>query len=317
MFQNLDPKYKPKGLLDLLKWKFTTKDPIWPKEIPLINNDIPPVKVVDQNKIRVSFVGHATFLIQTNNINILTDPIWSKRASPFTLIGHKRIIAPGIKLEDLPKIDIIVISHNHYDHMDLNTIKKLWNRDKPRIITPLLNDIVIKNNIQGIEITTLNWGENTAITNNITVYLEPSQHWSSRRLFDRNKTLWGNFIIKTPAGNLCFIGDSGYNEELYKTIGAKYDLFLSLIPIGSFEPRWFMKDIHMNPEEAVLVHKNLKSIYSIASHFQTFQLASDGYLQAVQELDLALKKYQISKEQFITPNFGKAYWFNYSSYPIY
>ena len=310
MFKNLYPSYKPKGFVELLKWKLTTKNPVWPKNILLTNNDIPPLIVVAQDKIRISFVGQATFLIQTNSLNILTDPVWSERASPYSFIGPKRAIAPGIKLADLPKIDIIVISHNHYDHMDLSTIKILWERDNPKIITPLLNDIVIKDSIKGIEITTLNWEEKTLVANNLAIYLEPSQHWSARGLFDRNKTLWGNFIMETPAGDICFIGDSGYNEELYKNIGSKHNIFLSIIPIGAFEPRWFMKDMHMDPEEAVLVHKNLKSTYSIASHFQTFQLASDGYLQPTNELDLALQKHQISQEQFITPNFGKAYWFN-------
>ena len=310
MFKNTEPNYKPKGFIDLLKWKLTTKNSAWPKKILLTNTDIPPCIVTEQDKIRVSFVGQATFLVQTNNLNILTDPIWSERAGPCSFIGHKRVIAPGIKLADLPKIDIIVISHNHYDHMDLSTIKTLWERDKPKIITPLLNDIIIKDNIKDISITTLNWGEKILVANNVVIYLEPSQHWSARGLFDRNKALWGNFIIKTPAGDICFIGDSGYNEELYKNIGSKYKVFLSIIPIGAFVPRWFMKDMHINPEEAVLVHKNLKSTYSIASHFQTFKLASDDYLQPVNELNLALQKHQISQEQFITPNFGKAYWFN-------
>ena len=310
MFKNVNPRYMPKGLISLLKWRLMTKQPVWPKKVELLYNDIPPSKVIDQDKIRVSFVGHVTFLIQTNNINILTDPVWSERASPFTFIGPKRVIAPGVKLEDLPKIDIIVISHNHYDHMDLKTIKTIWDRDKPIIITPLLNDLIIKDSIPKIEVTTLNWGESTVTTDDITIELEPSQHFSARGLFDRNKALWGSFIIKTPAGKIFFIGDSGYNEELYKKIGSKHHIFLSLIPIGSFEPRWFMKDIHMDPEEAVFVHKHLNSTYSIASHFQTFPLASDGYMQAVNELDLALKKHQISKDQFITPNIGKTYWFN-------
>lgn len=310
IFQNLDPKYKPKRFLNLLKWKLTTKHPVWPKKVLVENYDLPPHKVIDQDKIRISFVGHVTFLIQTNEINILTDPVWSQRASPFSFIGPKRVIDPGIKLADLPKIDIIVISHNHYDHMDLATIKTIWQRDKPKIITPLLNDQILKNYIKDIKVTTLDWHENILLPNNIAITLEPAQHWSARGLFDLNKSLWGNFMIKTPAGTICFIGDSGYNQELYNNIGIKYDVFLSLIPIGAFEPRWFMQDIHMNPEEAALVHQHLKSKHSIASHFQTFPLASDQYFQASEELSLALQKYQISKEQFIIPTAGKVYWFN-------
>lgn len=308
VFQNLDPTCKPKNLLDLLKWQLTTKHPVWPKNIALKNYDVPPSKIIEKDKIRVSFVGHVTFLIQTNNMNILTDPVWSERASPFSFMGPKRVIAPGIKLEDLPKIDLMLISHNHYDHMDIATIKKIWERDKPTIITPLANDVILKNHIKNIEVIALNWQEQI-LMNDIKIILEPSQHWSARGLFDRNQALWGNFIINTHLGNICFIGDSGYNNTLYKDIGNKYDIFLSLIPIGAFEPRWFMQDVHMNPAEAVLAHNDLKSKYSIASHFQTFPLASDRYAQASEELDLALIKHKISKEQFITPTVGQVYWF--------
>jgi L-ascorbate metabolism protein UlaG (beta-lactamase superfamily) len=312
IFQNPDPAYKPKGLLQLLRWKLFTKRTPWPDQVKLIKEDSPPDRVPDLHRMRVSFIGHVTFLIQTNNMNILTDPVWADRASPFSFIGPKRVIDPGIKLENLPKIDVMLISHNHYDHMDLATIKYLWQRDKPTIITPLQNDVIIKNYIQDskLNITTLNWQENIKLANHITINLEPAQHWSARGLFDRNRALWGNFIIETTAGNICFIADSGYNQSLYKQLGEKYEIFLSLIPIGSFEPRWFMGDIHMNPLEAVLTHQDLQAKYSIANHFQTFKLASDGYLQARQELVLALQQYGISSDEFITPQHGRAYWFD-------
>lgn len=295
--------------MDILKWQLTTKRTTWPKKILLANSDVPTNKINEKNKIRVSVVGHVNFLIQTNGLNILTDPVWSKRASPFSLIGPKRVIDPDIELKNLPKIDIIIISHNHYDHMDIPTIRTIWRRDQPKIITPLANDKILKKYIKNIEVTTLNWHQQTIINQDTTINLEPSQHWSARGLFDLNQALWGNFIITTPAGAICFIGDSGYNEELYKNIGEKYNIFLSMIPIGAFEPRWFMKDVHMNPEEAAMVHQHLKSKYSIAGHFQTFPLASDNYLQAAEELDIALQKHKISKQQFITPTIGKAYWF--------
>ena len=309
-FNNLNHNCKPKSFKDLLKWKLTTIQPVWPKKVLLKHYDIPPLIVKEPNKIRVSVVGHATFLIQTNGFNILTDPIWSERASPFSFIGPKRIIAPGIQLTNLPKIDVILISHNHYDHLDINTIKTIWQRDQPKIITPLINDIVIKNNIPNIKVNTLNWQEKIILSDQLSINLEPSQHWSARGMFDHNQALWGNFIIETLAGCICFIGDSGYSQTLYKNIGSKYNIFLSIIPIGAFAPRWFMKDMHMTPEEAVLSHKDLKAKYSIASHFQTFQLGSEEYLQAPTELSLALQKYHITSKRFIKPNFGQAYWFN-------
>lgn len=306
LFHNLNPNCQPKSFKDLLKWKLTVKNPKWPKKILLENYDTPPAVVTEPNKIRVTWVGQATFLIQIDGVNILTDPIWSKRASPFKYLGPKRVMDPGIKLTNLPKIDIILISHNHYDHLDLNTIRIIWQRDQPRIITPLINDKIMKD----ILVNTLNWQENIIINSDLAIHLEPSQHWSARGLFDRNQALWGNFIIKTKSADICFIGDSGYNEKLYKDIGLKYNIFLSIIPIGAFEPRWFMQDMHMTPEEAVLTHTDLKSKYSIASHFQTFQLGSESYLQAPTEFNSALEKYKITYKKFILPTCGQAYWFD-------
>lgn len=308
-FHNLNPKYKPKGLLELLKWKATTKRSIWPKQVLLENTDIPPNKINDKNKIRVSVVGHATFFIQTNGLNIITDPVWSKRASPFSFLGPKRVIEPGIELKNLPKVDFLILSHNHYDHMDIATIRTLWERDQPKIIVPLLNDKILKKQIKNIKVTTLNWYEKVVINPDISINLEPSQHWSARGIFDVNKSLWGNFIITTPIGDICFIGDSGYNEKLYTELGNKYNIFLSIVPIGAFAPRWFMQDVHLDPEEATKVHQHLKSKFSIASHFQTFPLGSDHYLQAAEELTSALKKNQISRQNFITPTIGKSYLF--------
>lgn len=306
LFNNLNPNCKPKSFKDLLKWKLTVRNPKWPRKILIENYDMPPPIITEPNKIRVTWIGQATFLIQIDGFNILTDPIWSKRASPFKYFGPKRVMDPGIKLNNLPKIDIILISHNHYDHLDLNTIKFIWQRNQPRIITPLMNDAIIKN----ISVHTLDWQENIIINSSLSIHLEPSQHWSARGLFDRNRALWGNFIIKTKNYDICFIGDSGYSEQLYKDTGAKYNIFLSIIPIGAFEPRWFMRDMHMTPEEAVLTHKDLKSKYSIASHFQTFQLGSESYLQAPTEFNYALEKYQITHNNFILPKCGQAYWFN-------
>lgn len=309
IFNNPVPKIKPKGLLDIIKWKLHSKQPKWPNEVPLITSDIPPARV-EGDEIRVSFVGHVSFLIQTQALNILTDPVWSMRASPFSFAGPKRVTPPGIKFEDLPKIDVVLISHNHYDHMDINTIKKLWIKDRPHVIAPLINDAVLKSSISGIEVTTLDWSEKISIINDVEIALEPAQHWSARGLFDQNKALWGTFLISTPKGTICFIGDTGYSKELFEGIGKKYEnILLSLIPIGAFEPRWFMSDVHINPEEAILIHQHLNSKFSIGSHFETFQLADDKFDQSRTELDTARAKFNISLNEFITPNIGGVYRF--------
>lgn len=306
-FSNINPHVKPKNFIDILKWKIKARQPKWPNSMPS-HTDVPPNNNPN-GTTRISYVGHVTFLIQTAGLNILTDPVWSDRASPFSCIGPKRITRPGIKFDDLPKIDIILISHNHYDHLDLNTIKRLWERDKPQIIVPLLNDSILQSNITEIKVSTLNWYDKIDVTSNCCISLEPAQHWSARGLFDQNKALWGTFLITTKFGSICFIGDSGYNQSIFRNLGQKYDINLSLIPIGAYEPRWFMKDIHMNPEDAVLAHQDMKSKYSIASHFDTFQLADEGFNQAVGDLIKAKTKYKISDEEFIVPSVGMAYQF--------
>ncbi|MCC8462796.1 MAG: MBL fold metallo-hydrolase [Rickettsia endosymbiont of Ecitomorpha arachnoides] len=349
MFFNIDPNIKPKTLLDILKWKITSKRPKWPTTLPLTSIDIPPQKItsnkntqlnldcfrqdefkdesaqrtlvrehrrIPQNSlvssnqndaVRISYIGHVTFLIQIDGLNILTDPVWSERVSPFTFAGPKRVVKPGINFTDLPKIDIILVSHNHYDHLDIRTIKDLWIRDKTKIITPLMNDVIIQKHISDAEIITLGWGESYKEQN---IYLEPAQHWSARGIFDKNKALWGTFIIKTKIGDICFIGDSGYNDTLFKEIGKKHNILISLIPIGAYEPRWFMKPVHMNPEEAVFTHLDLNSKYSIASHFDVFQLADEAFNAAPLELRQAMKKHNIDENKFIIPEIGKFFLFD-------
>ncbi len=307
MFYNLDPNIKPKNLLDILKWKMTSKKSEWLPLSESIITDIPPI-THDEN-IRVSYVGHVTFLIQVQGLNILTDPVWSERASPFTFAGPKRVVKPGIDSTDLPKIDFILISHNHYDHLDIKTIKDLWLRDKPKIITPLKNDIIIKKHIKDAEIITLGWGEFYK-NQNVEYFLEPAQHWSARGIFDKNEALWGTFIIKIKMGDICFIGDSGYNANIFKEIGKKYNILLSLIPIGAYEPRWFMKPVHMNPDEAVLAHLDLQSKFSIASHFDVFQLADEPFNSAPLELQQAIKKHNIPEDKFIIPKVGNYFLFD-------
>lgn len=300
-----------KNFYDYIKWKLTSTKVQWPKSISVHNFDTPP-EINDSDKFRISFIGHATFLIQIQGLNILTDPIWSLRIGPSffnRIFGPKRVSAPGIKFHNLPKIDAVLISHNHYDHLDIATLKKLWLRDKPVFIMPLKNDHTLRSHISEATIKTLNWGESILI-NKISIHLEAAQHWSGRGFFDHNKSLWGSYIVNTSSGSVCFIGDTGYDAAIFKEIANKHgSMHVSLIPIGAYEPRWFMKDVHLNPEEAIMVHQDLQSRHSIAMHFDTFHLADDGFGQASLELENARKKHKISHEAFITPEVGNFYWF--------
>jgi L-ascorbate metabolism protein UlaG (beta-lactamase superfamily) len=307
-FFNLNHKSEQKKTFGkFLKWMLEIRKTRakWPERVEVDQYDVPPNKIEDDN-LRVSFIGHVSFLIQTNSINIVTDPVYSKRASMFEFIGPKRVIDPGIKFEDLPKIDLVLISHNHYDHLDIRTLKKLWKRDDPLFITPLRNDDLIRSHIPNARIISLDWHQNTRFNKDIDIGLEPSHHWSSRWGLDKDRMLWGTFVINTPSGSIIFIGDTGYDDKIFKEIGRKYpNIILSLIPIGAYEPRYIMQNSHVNPNESVLVHKDLKSKKSIASHYMTFQLTDEAYDKPSADLKIAIRVNNIHENDFITLKVGE------------
>lgn len=290
----------------LLKWRLHANPKPWPKKINALL-DIPPEKI-NNDCLRVSFVGHATVLMQTQSMNILTDPVWSNRASPFRFFGPKRVTEPGIAFDQLPKIDVILISHNHYDHLDIATIKKLWDRDKPHIVVPLGNDAIIQAAYPEIAVTTLDWHQNKQL-NEVTIHLEPAQHWSARNLFDQDKALWGAFVIETPKGNIYFAGDTGYGEgKHFRETLQKFGSFrFAMLPIGAYEPRWFMKYAHMNPTEAVRAYFDLGEPCSMAIHFATFHLADEGYFDPSLALALEKKNYHIKEKQFRALQVGEVW----------
>ncbi len=277
-------------------WILTRRSKPWPEHVEVNSYDVPPSHI-DGDELRITNVGHVTFLIQTQGLNILTDPIWSERASPVTFIGPKRVIDPGIKFKDLPPIDIVWISHNHYDHLDLATIQDLWKKFKPRIITPLGNDAIIQAYNKEIVVEAYDWGDSIIVSNEVKLYLSPMQHWSRRGLFDRNKALWAALTIVTKGGNIYFIGDSGYGGGRYfKRDKEKFGGFrLALLPMGAYEPRWFMKYYHMDPEEFVQAHLELGSALSVPSHYDVFKLTDEGRGEASIELKKAMQKYKIGK----------------------
>ena len=277
-----------------LKWQFTKKPAQWPQRIEVENYNVPPRNVYGDD-LRITNVGHVTFLIQTQGVNILTDPVWSKRASPVTFAGPKRVIDPGIKFADLPPIDIVWVSHNHYDHLDLPTIQRLWQSHKPRIITPLGNDTIIKSMNPEINVESYDWEDSVFINDNIKLHLSPMQHWSSRNIFDRNKALWAALTIETKGGNIYFVGDSGYGEGRYfKRDKEKFGNYrLALIPMGAYEPRWFMKYAHMNPEEFVLSHIDLGRPFSVPSHYDVFKLTDEAIVDASKALKEAIQKHKV------------------------
>jgi L-ascorbate metabolism protein UlaG (beta-lactamase superfamily) len=308
-FYNLNHKNETKqSFSKFLKWLFEINQTRskWPKHIEIEKYDNPPSIVTNKNDLRVSFVNHASFLIQTNGVNIITDPIYSKRASMFQFLGPQRVSECGVKFKDLPKIDIVIVSHNHYDHLDKDTIYNLWRDHNPLFITPLRNDDLIKSYAPKARVVSLDWYQTNKFNNDIKISLEPSHHWSSRWGFDKNRMLWGTFIIETEQGSIIFIGDTGYDEKIFKDIGKKYqNIILSIIPIGAYEPRYIMQNSHVDPNEAILIHKDLKSKQSIASHYITFQLTDEAYEKPAIDLEKAKLENQIPNNEFLALKIGQ------------
>ncbi|MFT4826081.1 MAG: N-acyl-phosphatidylethanolamine-hydrolyzing phospholipase D [Halioglobus sp.] len=239
-------------------------------------------------KPTVTWVGHATLLVQMDNISFLTDPTWSNRPSPIPLIGPKRYVKPGIKIEDLPKIDFVVISHNHYDHLDVPTLKLLAKRDDDTMfLVPLGNgDLLRKNGIGNVE--ELNWGD-TRDFEGLTIHSLPSQHWSKRSLSDERKALWSSWAVTSAERRFYFAGDTGYFSG-FAEIGEKLGPFdLVAVPIGAYEPVSIMRESHMNPEEAMQAAKDLKGTRAVAIHFGTFDLTDEPLAEPPQRFKKAGK----------------------------
>src|SRR5262245_18403122 len=218
----------------------------------------------------VTFIGHATFLIQTPAGNVLTDPIYSQRAGPLNLFGPRRVRQPAVRFAELPPISTILLSHNHYDHCDLRTLRRLGRRFDPIVITPLGNAALVRSAGIG-RVEELDWCQD-ARSAPLQIALTPARHFSARTAFDRNRALWGGFVLSLDRARIFFAGDSAYGfffRDIPKRFGP---IDLALLPIGAYEPRWFMQAVHMNPDEAVQAHIDLDASESIGMHYGTFQL---------------------------------------------
>jgi L-ascorbate metabolism protein UlaG (beta-lactamase superfamily) len=293
---------KPLGFKDMLKWFRNRERGTW-KEVLDSGIDPPPIESVDGDSILVTFVNHSTFLIQTQGLNILTDPIWSDRASPVAFSGPKRMRPPGIQFEELPPIDVVLLTHNHYDHLDIKTMKMLSSKFDPEIYCPLgVGKYLEKNGIG--KITEMDWWEEIKIDSTLSLLCTPAQHFSGRGMFDRDRTLWSGFALLTEKGSIYYSGDTGYGDFFNEIAERISPVRLSFLPIGAFKPAWFMSSIHTSPEDAVKIHRILNSPKSIGMHFGTFPLADDGMEDPPIYLKAALEKNAIPEEEFIAPQEG-------------
>lgn len=299
---------KPKGLLAVFKWMIEGGNKKWPKTYPSAVEDHPPQRV-EGGQLRVSFVGHATMLLQTEGLNILTDPVWSDRASPLAFAGPKRVNPPGIAFENLPPIDVVLLSHNHYDHFDLRTLSRLKSAHDPLIITPLGNDAILRRHDPDFRISVGDWGDVVDLANDITVSFEPAHHWSARGMFDRTNALWTAFVVTTPNGKIYHIGDTGFHDAInFRAVREKHQGFrLALIPFGAYEPRDFMAAQHQNPDEAVQCHKICGATYTLGHHWGTFKLTNESIEDQLEALAEARIKHGVAETAFRALRPGEAW----------
>lgn len=292
-----------KSFRDMMRWQFNRKIGPWRDWVESTPGPKPP-RFVANGRMRVTFVNHATVLVQMDDTNILTDPIWSERASPLTWLGPRRVRDPGIRFEDLPKIHAVAISHNHYDHLDIATLKRLQKTHDPVFYIHLGNKPLLQE-LGTTKIVEMDWWDTAQASSQVSVHSVPAQHFSSRGTIDRNATLWGGFVFSGPAGNLYFAGDTGMGPH-FDAIRKRFaPIRLSLLPIGAFRPEWFMKEAHISPQDAVTTHQRLRSNTSMAIHFGTFHLGDDGEFEPVEKLQLAKQSAGIPDSRFWVLQFGE------------
>jgi L-ascorbate metabolism protein UlaG (beta-lactamase superfamily) len=280
---------------DFLRWQRTRQRAPWPLWVEnRAQPQLPPA--LNSGQVALTFVNHITFLLQFRGLNVLTDPVYSQRVSPFRSLGPRRVRNPGLPFDQLPPIHVVLITHNHYDHLDIETLLRLEAAHSPRFITSLGNRAFLREfGLSAVD--ELDWWQSLE-ANGATITLTPAQHWSSRRPRNRNRTLWGGFLVRADGRLVYFAGDTGYGKH-FRAIREKVGrVELALLPIGAYEPRWFMRDQHMNPEDAVRTHLDLDAKISVGTHFGCFQLTDEGIDDPPLELAAARERHGVAPEAF-------------------
>lgn len=284
-----------KSLGDFWRWQRTRRPKIWPQWVD--NRATPNLPAaLDPDTVALTFVNHITFLAQFAGLNVLTDPVYAERVSPFRSVGPRRVRAPGLAFEELPKIHLVLLSHNHYDHLDLGTLRRLAATHAPRVLTGLGNaDFLREHGIA--DAVELDWWQ-TARVHDAKITFTPARHWSGRGVRGRNRTLWGGFVLRQGSTQLYFAGDTGLGghfAEIRRRLGA---VDLALLPIGAYEPRWFMQEQHMDPDDAVRAHLELEARVSVATHYGCFQLTDEAIDDPLRELAAARIRHGVAAARF-------------------
>ena len=290
----------PKGFVDLIRWQLSGGRKPWPDRFPSSHSDAPPERV-EGERLRVSFVGHATMLLQMEGLNVLTDPVWSERCSPVSWAGPKRVNDPGIPFDSLPPIDVVLLSHNHYDHLDVATLSRLRERHDPLVVTPLGNDTILRDHDPKVRTLARDWGDTVELPGGARATLVPAHHWSARGTTDRRNALWCAFVLEHPkAGKVYHVGDTGwFGGRFHSAIGGEHGPFrLSLQPFGAYVPRDFMRAQHQNPDEAVQAHLVSRAAWTLGHHWGTFQLTDEHIDDQIHDLDAARERHGVDADTF-------------------
>ena len=306
-FFNPDGQPQARGFGDLPRWWYRRlvrrEFSSWPKSVPAPR--VPAWRAgIPTGQLAITFIGHSTFLLQLPGLNILTDPVFATHAGPFGLLGPKRVRPAAMRLGELPRIDVVLLSHNHYDHLDLAALRWLSRQHRPAIVTTLGNRAWLEARGVG-RVTELDWWQTHYPAPELEAICTPAQHFAARTPWDRCRTLWGGFMLRTAFGLVFFAGDSGWGPHFAEIRARLGTPRLALMPIGAYEPRWFMIPVHVNPEEAVRAHLALGARQSIGMHFGTFNLTDEGIDEPVRALADARGAQGVPSADFDTMDFGE------------